>query len=116
MVTSHHQVINSFAPEVLLIFVKGSGTLDKPLTRIPNPQEWDHGDGTAGLNNKISVFLEQTFPRADMAIRQCFYYGPDCYETQSVTLACLCESKEFINEMNTFISTFHLEIVNTGGG
>jgi hypothetical protein len=53
-----HRVINSFAREVPLVFLKGAGTIEKPLSKIPNHLEWDHGDGTGGLRNKIGQFLD----------------------------------------------------------
>jgi hypothetical protein len=54
LTVTSHRVINSFSREVPLVFMSGTASADKPLTRIKTPKEWDLGDGSTGLKNKIS--------------------------------------------------------------
>jgi hypothetical protein len=115
MTVTAHRVITSFGREVPLVFMKGAGTIDKPLSKLTNHLEWDHGDGSGGLKNEIGRFLDRTCPGAEENIRQRFH-GPNNYEARSVALECLRRAQSFILEMNTFISTFYSEMTNTSGG
>jgi hypothetical protein len=56
LTVTSHRVINLFSREVPLIFMTGAASADKPLTKTP--KEWDLGDGSTGLKNEISTFLD----------------------------------------------------------
>jgi hypothetical protein len=110
-----HRVINSFTREVPLIFMKGGGTVDKPLTKIPTPKDWDNNDGFSGLKNEITQFLNQQVPGSEQSIEARFA-GPNHVKAKNVALACLHESKAFIEELNDFISAFYREMESHSGG
>jgi hypothetical protein len=105
MVTSH-RVINSFSREVPLVFMTGAASADKPPTRIKTPKEWDLlWDGSTGLKNKISIFLDGSVEGMAQRIENRFH-GHVSYPARQVATDCLHASRDFIIEMNAFIPSF----------
>lgn len=110
-----HRILNSFSREVPLLFMKGPGTVDNPLTKIPNHDAWDHGDGQGGLKNEISHFLVRQVEASEQAIEARFQ-GYEQAAVKRVAIACLQESNLFIQELCNFITSFYNEMVTTSNG
>jgi hypothetical protein len=115
LTVTSHRVINSFSREVPLIFMTGAASADKPLTRIKTPKEWDLGDGSTGLKNEISTFLDGSVEGMGQRIDNRFH-GQSSYSARRVATDCLHASRDFITEMNVFISFFYSEMTHSGVG
>jgi hypothetical protein len=112
LTATSHRVINSFSREVPLVFMTGAVSADKPLTRIKTSKEWDLGDGSTGLKNEISTFLDGSVEGMEQRIENRFH-GHVSYSARRVATDCLHASRDFITEMNAFISSFYSEITHS---